>query len=78
MDRNQNLAILLKQELAVNGHDAIRYIKRHGWKLVRIRGSHNHFKHPTIKGLVTIPLHGSKNLHPNILNSISRTTGLTI
>ncbi|QXI52182.1 type II toxin-antitoxin system HicA family toxin [Pseudomonas alvandae] len=32
-----------------------------GWYLVRIRGSHHHFKHPTKPGLVTVP-HPKKDL----------------
>ncbi|MEG3010238.1 type II toxin-antitoxin system HicA family toxin [Pseudomonas sp. A1230] len=32
-----------------------------GWYLVRIRGSHHHFKHPTKPGLVTVP-HPTKDL----------------
>ncbi len=33
----------------------IGHIVADGWYLVRIRGSHHHFKHPTKPGLVTIP-----------------------
>lgn len=34
---------------------------RDGWYLVRVRGSHHHFKHPTKVGLVTVP-HPKKDL----------------
>ena len=33
----------------------IGHIVADGWYLVRIRGSHHHFKHPIKPGLVTIP-----------------------
>ncbi|MFJ2459131.1 type II toxin-antitoxin system HicA family toxin [Pseudomonas neuropathica] len=32
-----------------------------GWSLVRVRGSHHHFKQPVKPGLVTVP-HPKKNL----------------
>ena len=39
--------------------DLIKLIKKEGWLHVRTRGSHHHFKHPTKKGIVTVP-------HPKI------------
>ncbi|MFD2882929.1 type II toxin-antitoxin system HicA family toxin [Pseudomonas lini] len=33
----------------------ISQIVADGWYLVRIKGSHHHFKHPTKPGLVTVP-----------------------
>ena len=35
--------------------DLIKLIKKEGWLLVRTRGSHHHFKHPTKKGIITVP-----------------------
>ncbi|MEJ3575577.1 type II toxin-antitoxin system HicA family toxin [Pseudomonas fragi] len=40
-----------------------------GWYLVRSKGSHHHFKHPTKPGLVTIP-HPKKDLLTKTINSI--------
>ncbi|MBP5470007.1 MAG: type II toxin-antitoxin system HicA family toxin [Candidatus Riflebacteria bacterium] len=34
-----------------------KIIKNDGWYLVRIVGSHHHYKHPIKKGIVTIPHH---------------------
>ncbi|MFL1550744.1 type II toxin-antitoxin system HicA family toxin [Pseudomonas sp. D47] len=39
----------------------IGHIVAHGWYLVRTRGSHHHFKHPTKPGFVAIP-HPKKDL----------------
>ena len=41
--------------------DLIKLIKKEGWLLVRTRGSHHHFKHPTKKGIVTVP-HPKKDI----------------
>ena len=32
----------------------IKKIEVDGWILVRMKGSHRHFKHPTKKGIVTV------------------------
>ena len=37
--------------------EIITLIKEDGWILVRQKGSHRQFKHPVIKGLVTIASH---------------------
>ena len=35
--------------------EGIKLIENDGWYLVRTRGSHRQFKHPSKSGLVTIP-----------------------
>jgi predicted RNA binding protein YcfA (HicA-like mRNA interferase family) len=37
--------------------EAIKLIEQDGWYLIRTRGSHRHFKHPTKRGVVTIAGH---------------------
>ncbi|WP_458129454.1 type II toxin-antitoxin system HicA family toxin [Pseudomonas sp. Z2-11] len=44
----------------MNSRFLISQIVADGWYLVRIRGSHHHFKHPTKPGLVTA--HPKKDL----------------
>ena len=34
-----------------------KIIKKDGWRLVAVEGSHHQYKHPTKKGKVTIPFH---------------------
>ncbi len=46
-----------------------KIIKKDGWKLERINGSHHHYKHPTKKGTVTIPRH-NKDLRLGTVKSI--------
>ena len=51
--------------------DVIKLIESDGWQLVRTRGSHRQYKHPTKKGKVTVPVHMlSDELRPGTLNSI--------
>ncbi|WP_295238194.1 type II toxin-antitoxin system HicA family toxin [Veillonella sp.] len=49
--------------------ELMKVLKKDGWFLVRIRGSHYIFKHGEKRGLVTVPLH-SKDLKPKTLQSI--------
>lgn len=53
----------------LNSRQLIALIEADGWYLVRVKGSHHHFKHPTKKGLVTIP-HPKKDLLTKTVNSI--------
>lgn len=53
----------------------IKMIEEDGWYVVRTKGSHHHFKHPTKKGLVTIP-HPKKDVPPGTANSILKQAGL--
>ena len=48
-----------------------------GWKLVKIDGSHHHYKHPQKSGKVTIPFHTKpKDLDKKTVNSILKQAGL--
>lgn len=50
----------------------IKLIEDDGWYLARKKGDHNHYKHPTKKGLVTIP----DKITKNIELSVQRQAGL--
>jgi len=59
----------------VKSLDLIKMIEADGWYEVRVTGSHHHFKHPTKKGLVTIP-HPKKDLPNGTVKSILKQAGL--
>ncbi len=50
--------------------ELIALLEKEGWYLARTKGSHRQFKHPSIKGLVTIAGKLSDDLAPGTLNSI--------
>ncbi|TEB10851.1 type II toxin-antitoxin system HicA family toxin [Pelotomaculum propionicicum] len=56
--------------------EAERILTDDGWYVVRTRGSHKQFKHPTKPGLVTLPVHPGKNLGINVVKSIERQSGI--
>lgn len=58
-----------------NSSDLIRLVERDGWVLVKVKGSHHQFKHPTKKGKVTIP-HPKKDVPEGTAKSILKQAGL--
>jgi predicted RNA binding protein YcfA (HicA-like mRNA interferase family) len=56
--------------------DVIKLIEVDGWVLVRTRGSHRQYRHPTKPGLVTVPGKPSDDLAAGTLNSIFKQAGL--
>lgn len=56
--------------------EVIKYIEADGWYLVKIRGSHRQFKHPTKKGKVTVAGKLSAEVKKGTLSSIFKQAGL--
>lgn len=56
--------------------ELIRMIENDGWVLIRSRGSHRQYKHPTKRGLVTIAGKPSSDVPRGTLNSVLRQAGL--
>jgi predicted RNA binding protein YcfA (HicA-like mRNA interferase family) len=54
----------------------IKRLRRDGWRLRGIRGSHHHFTHPKKPGRVTVP-HPRKDLMVATLRSVYRQAGWT-
>ena len=59
----------------ISSKDIIKILKKDGWYLKRVVGSHHHFKHPNKPGTVTVP-HPRKDIKPGTLNSILKQAGL--
>jgi predicted RNA binding protein YcfA (HicA-like mRNA interferase family) len=56
--------------------EVIRLIELDGWYLVRMKGSHRHFKHPVKRGTVTVAGKPSVEMPPGTLNSVLKQAGL--
>ena len=54
----------------------LRLLRRDGWRVVRVRGSHRQLHHPTKPGTVTVAGHPSRDLAPATLKSILRQAGI--
>lgn len=61
----------------MNSRNIISALKAAGWVEVAQRGSHKQFKHPTIKGRVTVP-HPVKDMPRGTLRSISQKSGVDL
>lgn len=59
----------------MNSKELVKLIEADGWVLIRAKGSHHHFKHPTKAGLVTIP-HPKKDLPLGTVKSIKKQAGI--
>ncbi len=61
----------------MDSRKVIQLLKKDGWVLKRTAGSHNHFTHPTKKGLVTVP-HPKHDLPTGTLKSIEKQAGIKL
>ncbi len=62
---------------SVNGSTVVSALKRHGFEVDRIKGSHHIMKHPDGRG-TTVPVHNGKDVPKGTLGSILTDVGLTI
>lgn len=53
-----------------------KLLKKNGWVLVRVNGSHYQYRHPFHSGTATIPRH-YKDVSTNIIKSLEKQTGLS-
>ncbi len=56
--------------------ELIEVLESDGWFLVRTKGSHRQFHHPTKKGTVTVAGKPSIDMPPGTLNSALKQAGL--
>ena len=56
--------------------DVIRMLEQDGWYIVRTRGSHRQYKHPSKPGLVTLAGKPGDDLRAGTVNSVFKQAGL--
>ncbi|MEI9989238.1 MAG: type II toxin-antitoxin system HicA family toxin [Rhizomicrobium sp.] len=59
----------------MDAREVLKAFKADGGIEARSKGSHVQLKHPAKPGLVTLPMHGSKDIKPGTLASIERQAG---
>jgi predicted RNA binding protein YcfA (HicA-like mRNA interferase family) len=62
--------------MATKVRDMIKLLEADGWRIIRTRGSHRHYRHPAKAGIVTIAGHPSQDLLPDTKASILKQAGL--
>ena len=61
----------------MDSREVIKRIEADGWAMVRVTGSHHHFKHPAKLGVTTVP-HPKRDLPIGTLRSIERQSGVSM
>jgi predicted RNA binding protein YcfA (HicA-like mRNA interferase family) len=55
----------------LSGKEVLAILKRLGFEIVRIKGSHHHMRHTQSQScFLTIPVHGNKSLPPGTMKDI--------
>jgi predicted RNA binding protein YcfA (HicA-like mRNA interferase family) len=57
--------------------EVMALVEADGWSLVRMRGDHRQYTHPTKPGLVTIAGNRNRDVPPGTLRNILGQAGLT-
>ncbi|NBN62801.1 type II toxin-antitoxin system HicA family toxin [Pannonibacter tanglangensis] len=57
--------------------EVIRKIEAAGWRKVRVKGSHHHFRHDTRPGTVTVP-HPKADIPKGTLANIEKQSGVRL
>jgi predicted RNA binding protein YcfA (HicA-like mRNA interferase family) len=61
--------------MPMSSRKVISILKKDGWFIKRVKGSHCQFAHPVKAGIVTVP-HPKKDIPAGTLASIERQSGL--
>jgi predicted RNA binding protein YcfA (HicA-like mRNA interferase family) len=57
---------------ALSGRDFARLVERHGWRLLRISGSHHIYGRPGSVVRLSIPIHGTRPLKLGLLRHLTK------
>jgi predicted RNA binding protein YcfA (HicA-like mRNA interferase family) len=55
-----------------------RLIEANGWVLQRIKGSHHIYSNPGERKIISIPVHGNRDLKPGLANRIARDAAIEL
>ena len=60
----------------VSGRELAHLVKRRGWTLSRVQGSHHIFTMPGRRERIVIPIHGNQPLKVGLLRSLMKIANL--
>jgi predicted RNA binding protein YcfA (HicA-like mRNA interferase family) len=61
---------------SVSGTDFAKLLEKHGWKLLRVNGSHHIYGKAGHIERITIPIHGNQSLKIGLLRHMLKAAGL--
>ena len=62
--------------MPMTGREMIKLLEKHGWQVVRIKGSHHVMARDDNPRSVSVPVHGNATLKPGTEHSILKQAGL--
>jgi predicted RNA binding protein YcfA (HicA-like mRNA interferase family) len=62
---------------SVSGKTLCKIVEKQGWSLRRITGSHRIYTQEGVNVILSIPVHGNRDLPPGTLKSLLKDAGLT-
>ena len=62
---------------SISGKALCKVVERNGWQLKRVTGSHHIYTKKGMKVILSIPVHGNRDLPNGTLRSILRDAGLS-
>lgn len=62
---------------AMSGKDLARLLEKHGWRLLRVQGSHHIYGKVDSIVRLSVPIHGARPLKAGLLKHILKLSGLT-
>jgi predicted RNA binding protein YcfA (HicA-like mRNA interferase family) len=66
----------MSQFPSITGKEMIKALRKVGFEVVRVKGSHHRLKHSNSRK-TTIPVHGKQTLGPGLINKILRDVELS-
>jgi predicted RNA binding protein YcfA (HicA-like mRNA interferase family) len=61
---------------SLSGKELARLVESHGWKLLRVQGSHHVYGKPGSVVRLSIPIHGNTALKTGLLKHLLKMAGL--
>jgi predicted RNA binding protein YcfA (HicA-like mRNA interferase family) len=62
---------------SISGKVLCKIVEKEGWILKRVTGSHHIYSKQGIRAILSIPVHGNRDLPPGTLKGLLKTSGLT-
>ena len=62
---------------SVSGKDLVKVLKRHGWQVLRVHGSHHVLGKSGSVVRLSVPIHGNAPLKIGLLKHLLKMSGLT-
>jgi predicted RNA binding protein YcfA (HicA-like mRNA interferase family) len=63
---------------AISGPEMCRLLEANGWVLQRIKGSHHIYSKAGERKIISIPVHGNRNLKAGLASRIARDGGIDL